>query len=109
MISSQQIRYLVTIEDFGSISLAAKHLGVTQPTLSMQLKKVEEILGTIIFDREKSPIIPTLRGEKIIKQCRRSLKEIEKISLLANSSRISGDIKIGVIPNDSTILDPLIC
>ena len=107
MISSQQIKYLVTISDFGSISLAAKHLGVTQPTLSMQVKKVEEILNTIIFDREKSPIIATLRGEKIIKQCRRSLKEIEKINLLASSSEISGDIKIGVIPTVAPYLVPL--
>ena len=107
MISTQQIKYILSVDEFGSFSKAAKKLGVTQPTLSMQIKSIETLLDLIIFDREKSPVIPTLMGEKIIKQCRRALKEIEEIHQLRHEEEISGRFTIGVIPTVAPFLIPL--
>ena len=64
MISTIQLKYIVAVEEQGSFVGAANICGITQPTLSMQIKKLEEYLGVIIFDRDKSPIKTTQKGRK---------------------------------------------
>ena len=54
-----QLEYLLAVANCGSFSLAAEHCFVTQPSLSMQIKSLEEELGVVLLDRSKKPVIPT--------------------------------------------------
>ena len=66
MTSLIQLEYIIAVDTYRHFVTAANKCFVTQPTLSMQIKKLEEDLGVIIFDRTKQPIIPTEVGKKII-------------------------------------------
>lgn len=89
---------------------AAEHSFVTQPTLTMQVKKLEEELGTVIFNRNKTPLQPTRAGEKIIEQARIILNEAERLYELvkAEKEEMKGDFRVGVIPTVAPYLLPLI-
>ncbi|MBF0300876.1 MAG: LysR family transcriptional regulator [Oligoflexia bacterium] len=104
-----QLEYLLAVDEFRSFSRAAKANSVTQPSLSMQLQKLEDELGIIIFDRSKTPIIPTLDGEDIIKQARTVLKEAKKINTILEEKKrvLAGDFKLSIIPTISPYLTPL--
>jgi len=108
MISLIQLEYVVAVDTHRHFATAAEKCFVTQPTLSMQLKKMEEELGIIIFDRSKQPVIPTEAGKTIIEQARLVLQEAKKIKLLADETKatISGELRIGVIPTISPYLLP---
>ena len=56
-----QLEYLLAVANCGSFSLAAEHCFVTQPSLSMQVKALEEELGVVLLDRSKKPVIPRAR------------------------------------------------
>ena len=60
-----QLEYLLAVANCGSFSLAAEHCFVTQPSLSMQVKALEEELGVVLLDRSKKPVIPTEAGEVV--------------------------------------------
>ena len=60
-----QLEYLLAVANCGSFSLAAEHCFVTQPSLSMQIKSLEEELGVVLLDRSKKPVIPTEAGEVV--------------------------------------------
>lgn len=109
MISLIQLEYAVAVDTYRHFATAAEKCFVSQPTLSMQLKKMEEELGIILFDRGRQPIIPTDAGIKIIEQARQVLKENKKISLLAKDLKgeVSGELRIGVIPTIAPYLLPL--
>jgi LysR family hydrogen peroxide-inducible transcriptional activator len=70
-----QLSYVVAVNDSKSFAKAAQKCFVTQPTLSMQIQKLEDELGVIIFDRTKKPVAPTEIGEKLIEQARVIIKE----------------------------------
>ena len=59
-----QLEYLLAVANCGSFSLAAEHCFVTQPSLSMQIKSLEEELGVVLLDRSKKPVIPTEAGDR---------------------------------------------
>jgi LysR family hydrogen peroxide-inducible transcriptional activator len=61
-----QLQYVLAVAEYKNFTLAAEKCFVTQPTLSMQIQKIEEELGVQIFDRTKKPIQLTEIGEKII-------------------------------------------
>ncbi len=63
-----QLRYVVAVDRYRHFATAAEKSYITQPTLSMQIHKLEEELGVILFDRSRSPVVPTSRGEEIIAQ-----------------------------------------
>ena len=108
MISDRQVKYIVVLDTYGSFVEAARVLGVTQPTLSMQLKKAEEVLGIIIFDREKSPLKVTSKGQEVVVQCRRILKELERLENVVTSENTHrGTYRIGVIATVAHYLIPL--
>lgn len=109
MITIAQLEYIVAIDTYRHFVTAADKCFVTQPTLSMQIKKLEEHLGVTIFDRSKQPIIPTDVGEKIIEQARIVLTENAKINEIVEefNSTLSGELTIGVIPSLSPYLLPL--
>ncbi|HOK52091.1 MAG: hydrogen peroxide-inducible genes activator [Bacteroidales bacterium] len=104
-----QLEYLIAVDKYRSFSEAAKNCFVTQPTLSMQIQKLEEELGVILFFRDRYPIAPTPLGEKIIEQAKQILKEREKlfIMLQAEKGEYSGTLHIAIIPTISSYLLPL--
>ena len=78
MITLTQLEYIVAVDTFRHFGKAAEHCFITQPTLSMQIKKLEEDLEVVIFDRSKQPLIPTDVGERIIEQSRIILQDARK-------------------------------
>jgi LysR family transcriptional regulator, hydrogen peroxide-inducible genes activator len=96
-----QLEYVVALQKHGHFGKAATACNVTQPTLSMQIQKLEESLGVILFDRSKKPIITTDVGRSIIGQIQTVLLEARKIDVLAErqlNSEPQGDLHLGVIP-----------
>ncbi len=104
-----QLEYLIAVEKYGSFSEAAKNCHVTQPTLSMQIQKLEEELGVKIFKRDKFPIAMTAIGEKIIAQAKQILKEKERINILLQIEKgvFAGTLKVAIIPTVSSYLLPM--
>ncbi|MDA3893306.1 MAG: LysR substrate-binding domain-containing protein [Salinivirgaceae bacterium] len=104
-----QLEYIIAVDAHRHFVSAAEHCHVTQPTLSMQIKKLEEELEVLIFDRNKQPIEPTAIGKRIIDQARTILKGKSRISELISDTRddLSGEVKIGIIPTIASYLVPL--
>ncbi|RZA10571.1 MAG: hydrogen peroxide-inducible genes activator [Proteobacteria bacterium] len=104
-----QLEYIVAVEKFGNFSTAAKSCFVTQPTLSMQIQKIEEELGVMIFDRSKQPIQATSIGRKILDQSRVVLSQSALIKELISKEKdaIEGDLRLAIIPTLAPYLLPL--
>ena len=77
MVTLTQLEYIVALDDLRHFAAAADKCFVTQPTLSMQVKKLEEDLGVVIFDRRRQPLEPTAMGAKIIEQARLKYPALE--------------------------------
>ncbi len=109
MISITQIQYVLALNQTRHFAEAAKLCFVTQPTLRMQLQKLEEELKVVLFDRSKNPIIPTPIGEKLIVQMKEIIRSVDKLKwLIESESKIpSGVLKVGVIPTIAPYLLPL--
>lgn len=103
-----QLEYIVAIDDHRSFQRAAKHCFVTQPTLSMQVQKLEDFLGVSIFDRSRSPVMPTSIGSIIIEQGRIILRERDKMKVIIDSAQNlpEGEIKVAIIPTLAPYLLP---
>lgn len=97
------------MDTYRNFAIAAEKCFVTQPTLSMQIQKLEKHLGVIIFNRSKKPVIPTPLGEKIIELARSNLRGIDKIwdIIREQKNEISGELKVGIIPTLAPYLLPL--
>ena len=108
MITLQQLEYIIAVDKYRHFVTASENCFVTQPTLSMQIKKLEDDLGILIFDRSKQPIIPTSLGEKIINQAKEVLFQTHKIGELIKNEeeRISGRLNIAIIPSLAPYLLP---
>lgn len=109
MITLVQLEYIIAVDTYRHFAQAADKCFVTQPTLSMQIKKLEDYLDVVIFDRSKQPIIPTKAGERIIEQARRVLAEANRITEIVDdiNNKIEGDLIIGVIPSLAPYILPL--
>ncbi len=103
-----QLEYIVALDSYRHFVLASEKCFVTQPTLSMQIQKLEEELGVKIFDRTKQPVIPTEIGTSIIAQARIVLRDAGVIrQLIAEQKDImTGEIRIGIIPTIAPYLLP---
>src|SRR5436190_2958942 len=104
-----QLEYIVALDTFRHFAKAADHCFVTQPSLSMQVQKLEEELGTKIFDRSKQPVLPTESGMEIIAQARKILSERDVLIDMIDAKKdiIKGELKIGIIPTLAPYLLPL--
>ncbi|MES2767105.1 MAG: LysR substrate-binding domain-containing protein [Bacteroidota bacterium] len=104
-----QLQYLIALDTHQHFGIAAEHCFVTQPTLSMQIQKLEKELGAILFDRGKQPVVPTEVGRRVIEQARIVLREAARVGdiLQDASGEISGVFKIGIIPTVAPYLLPL--
>jgi LysR family hydrogen peroxide-inducible transcriptional activator len=105
-----QLEYIVAVDTYRSFVLAAEKCFVTQPTLSMQVQKLEDTLGVKIFDRSKQPVTPTEIGIEIITQARVMLSESEKIKeiITDRQKELSGELRVGIIPTISPYILPKI-
>ena len=104
-----QLEYLIAVSTRGSFSDAASSCLVTQPTLSMQIQKLESELNVTIFKRDKFPIQPTEIGLKIIDQAKQIIKEKEKLSVIIQTEKgeFIGTFKVAIIPTISSYLLPM--
>ena len=109
MITLTQLKYIVAIDEFRHFATAAEKCFVTQPTLSMQIKKLEDELGVVIFDRSRQPVVPTDIGAKLIAQARIALSASERIKEIIKEERqeVEGTLKIGIIPTLAPYLLPI--
>lgn len=103
-----QLEYVVAVDTYRSFIMAAEKCFVTQPTLSMQVQKLEETLGVKLFDRSRQPVVPTEIGIEVIEQARRVLQESYKINEVINERKgeIGGELRIGIIPTIAPYLLP---
>jgi len=103
-----QLEYIVALDTYRSFGVAAEKCFVTQPTMSMQVQKLEDELGVKLFDRSKQPITPTEIGTEILDQARNILKESYKLKELISNQKsiVSGELRIGIIPTMAPYLMP---
>jgi LysR family transcriptional regulator, hydrogen peroxide-inducible genes activator len=108
-ITLTQLSYIAAVAQYRNFGKAAKSCFVSQPTLSMQIQKLEEELEVTLFDRSKKPVEPTAMGQKIIEQTQVVLQEALRIEELikAEKGEISGSFKLGIIPTLAPYLLPL--
>jgi len=105
----QQLQYIVAVADTGQFSKAARTCHVTQPTLTMMVRKLEEELGVTIFQRKARPASPTREGAELIDQARVVLREAGQLKELVKELRsgTTGTLRIGIIPTLAPYLLPL--
>lgn len=103
-----QLEYLIAVAEIGHFGKASEQMDVTQPTLSMMIKKLEEELDVILLDRSSKPIQPTQVGEAVIKQAKNVLAESNRIKELVRefSDELEGNYNLGVIPTIAPYLIP---
>lgn len=107
--SLTQLEYVLAVQKYGHFAKAAKSCFVTQPTLSMQIQKLEEVLGTVIFDRTKKPILMTETGHRLVEQMQAIVFEARKLDAITKENpdgQIRGELTIGVIPTIAPYLLP---
>jgi LysR family hydrogen peroxide-inducible transcriptional activator len=104
-----QLEYIVAVDTYRHFAIAAGNCFVTQPTLSMQVQKLEEELGLKIFDRSRQPVIPTEAGRAVIEQARKILAEKQQIGEIIQEKKgvLTGELRIGIIPTLAPYLLPL--
>lgn len=104
-----QLSYVVAVDKFKNFGMAAENCKITQPTLSMQIQKLEDQLGILFFDRTQQPIKTTKIGETLIKQARIILNEANQFQEIINDDKgfAKGEIDIGIIPTLAPYLLPL--
>lgn len=104
-----QLKYTLAVAEQGNFTLAAKKCFVTQPTLSMQVQKLEEELDIELFNRKAKPITLTAVGEKIIAQAKVILEEAKRMNDVVATERgvVEGHFRIGIIPTVMPTLLPL--
>ncbi len=101
-----QLEYLLSVANYGSFSTAAEHCFVTQPSLSMQIKSLEEELGIVLLDRSHKPVIPTEAGNVVIRDAKETLMAYQNIreSVAELKGETTGKLRLGVIPTISPYL-----
>jgi LysR family hydrogen peroxide-inducible transcriptional activator len=104
-----QLEYMIAVDTWRHFATAAAKCFVTQPTLSMQIQKLEEELGVRLFDRSKVPVVPTVEGVEIIQQARVVLKEAERLGEIVRERKgeMVGELRLGILPTVAPYLLPM--
>jgi LysR family hydrogen peroxide-inducible transcriptional activator len=104
----QQLEYIVALNRHRHFVKAAAECGITQPTLSLMIQKLESELNVTIFDRARFPVEPTAMGERLISQAEITLRELRKMKemVVSESECLSGTLRLGVIPTLAPYLVP---
>lgn len=106
----RDLKYLIAIAETGHFGKAAERCFVSQPTLSGQIKKLEEELGVALFERTNRSVTITPIGEAILQHAHRIMEQVDSIQQLArsHSDPLAGPLRLGAIPTISPYLMPLI-
>lgn len=106
----KDLRYLLALADHGHFGQAAEACGISQPTLSVQLRKLENELGVALFERGNKSVIPTAACQRLMGHVRAAVGEADAILNLSRNLRdpLSGRLRIGVIPTLAPYLLPLV-
>lgn len=104
-----QLSYVLAVAEHQNFTKAAQKCFVTQPTLSMQIQKLEDELDVLIFDRNKKPIELTEVGKKLVTQARNIVNESNRIQDIVDQEKgfIGGEFKLGIIPTVMPTLLPM--
>ncbi len=104
-----QLKYVLAVAEHQNFTKAAEYTFVTQPTLSMQIQKLEEELNITIFDRSKKPIVLTSIGQKIVTQARLIVDEATRMQDVVDQEKgfVGGPFKLGIIPTVMPTLLPM--
>ena len=104
-----QLKYVLAVAEHQNFTKAAEKTFVTQPTLSMQIQKLEEEFDILIFDRSKKPIELTTVGKKIVSQAKNIVNESERMQDVVDQEKgfIGGDFRLGIIPTVMPTLLPM--
>src|SRR4051812_37359013 len=104
-----QLEYIIALEMHGHFGKAAAHCNIAQPSLSLQVQKLEDELQVQLFSRSTSPVQPTETGLIIIEQAKKILSEAGMVSQLVQQQKktVEGHLKIGIIPTLAPYLLPL--
>lgn len=103
-----QIEYIIAVDTYRNFNVAARKCFVSQPTLSMQIQKLEEELGVKLFERAKQPVVPTAIGIALLEQARITLCEFNKIRELVSEQDqvVDGELSVGMIPTIAPYILP---
>lgn len=106
----QQLQYIIALDRYKNFTKASESCFITQATMSTMIKKLEEELNVIIFDRKSNPIITTDMGRVIIQEATKALEHIKNMTEIVNdeTNAYEGTVKIGVIPTVANSLIPLV-
>jgi LysR family hydrogen peroxide-inducible transcriptional activator len=106
----QQLEYIIAIDKLKNFSKAAETCYVTQATLSAMVKKLEEELGVILFDRKTNPIMTTDCGKDIIAEAKKVLLHAKQLVELSKTvqNKIDGEVRLGIIPTIANVVLPKI-
>ncbi|MCM4153493.1 DNA-binding transcriptional regulator OxyR [Arenibacter sp. N53] len=104
-----QLQYVLAVAEYQNFTLAAEKSFVTQPTLSMQVQKLEDELDILLFDRSKKPITITEVGAKIVAQAKNIVNEANRIKDIVDQEKgfIGGEFTLGIIPTIMPTLLPM--
>ena len=104
-----QLKYTLAVAEHGNFTTASDKCFVTQPTLSMQVQKLEEELGVVIFNRSTKPLQVTEVGQKVLFQAKKIVEESSRMNDVVSEEKgiIGGTLKVGIIPTVSSTLLPL--
>jgi LysR family hydrogen peroxide-inducible transcriptional activator len=105
----QQLEYIIAVDTHRHFVKAAEKCFVTQATLSVMIKKLEDELGIKIFDRSKQPVTPTKEGEEFIIRIKQVLTEVKRLKDFAKEIKgeVTGELHLGIIPTLAPYLLPL--
>ena len=104
----QQMEYIVAVYRLRHFAKAAEHCGVTQPTLSAMIQKLEQELGVKLFERSSQQVVPTAIGRLVVEQAWRVISRARKIKDIVEEERnaLSGVFRIGILPTRAPYLLP---
>jgi len=105
----QHLKYILAVDTHRHFAKAAQKCFVTQPTLSMMIRTLEDELGIQIFDRSRQPVVPTEAGEVVIAQAKIIVREAGRMKEIIHELKgeIKGELKLGIIPTVAPYLLPL--
>lgn len=105
-----QLQYLVALDTHRHFGDAAAACDVTQPTLSGQLRRLEDELDVELIDRSRQPVVPTAAGERIVEEAREVLAARDRLTTIATEmkDRVTGTLRLGMLPTLSPYLLPLL-
>ncbi len=104
----QQLQYVIALDETGSFTAAAQACAVTQPTLSAQVRKLEQEWGTPLFDRSRQPVRPTVLGQRVVTEARAALDRLRALAEGVRLERtdLGGTLDVAVLPTLAPYLLP---